>query len=469
MDVTGKNILIVGAARSGLAAAEFLAARGAQVTVTDQRPESALLAETERMRAIGVGLDLGGHTDHLFVTADEIVISPGVPLTIAPLQKAAAAGVPIIGEIELAARYLKGRIVAITGSNGKTTTTTLIGKILADAGLPVQVGGNIGTAAIGLVAQSREDGFTVLETSSFQLETINTFRPQVALLLNVTPDHLDRYPSFEAYRDAKLQMFRNQGPDTLAVLNADDPSTPLALEHLAVNQASFVLFSRTRELEHGVFARGQELISRANGHERVILNRSDIYIRGDHNVENVLAAVCAALACGASPDQIRESIRTFHGVEHRLEWVTEVNQIQFFNDSKATNVDATIKAIEAFPGNLFVILGGKDKGSDYSPLVPLLNERARGVILIGAATERIATALEAKLDDDILLTRCHSMQDAVETGFRQAAPGEIILLAPACASFDMFDNFEHRGRVFKAETFRLKEHFEQQQLELSHG
>ncbi|MBX7222021.1 MAG: UDP-N-acetylmuramoyl-L-alanine--D-glutamate ligase [Blastocatellia bacterium] len=468
MDVTGQRITVVGAARSGLAAAEWLAKRGAQVVLTDQRSEAALGAEAARMRSLGVVLDLGGHQETHFLNADEIVVSPGVPLTIAPMHRAAAAGVSIIGEIELAARFLKGRIVAITGSNGKTTTTTLIGEMLKDGGFPTLVGGNIGTAAISLVDQSCDDGFTVLETSSFQLEGIRDFRPDVGLLLNITPDHLDRYPDFDAYAEAKFRMFLNQTADTLAVLNADDPLTPKALERLQARNATFVLFSRTRELPEGLFVRGNDIISRTPLGEKVLLHRSDIGIRGEHNVENVLAALCAGLACGVAPQQLAQTVTEFKGVEHRLEWVAEVEQVRFFNDSKATNVDAAMKAIEAFPGNLFVILGGKDKGSDYRPLVPLLNERARGVILLGAATEVIASQIEAELDADVLVTRCESMREAVETGFRQAAPGEVVLLAPACASFDMFENFEHRGRVFKEEVNHLQTRAASQRA-LSHG
>jgi UDP-N-acetylmuramoylalanine--D-glutamate ligase len=453
MTTEKKKILIVGGGRSGAAAAAFLAARGDRVTLTDRRTELASGAEAERLRALGVTLALGAHAERDFLDADEIVVSPGVPLTIEPLRGAVAAGVPIIGELELAARHLKGRIVAVTGSNGKTTTTTLIGEILKDAGFATQVGGNIGTAAISLADASRDDGFTVLECSSFQLETVQAFRPQVGVLLNITPDHLDRHGSFEAYADAKRQMFRNHGVDTLAVLNADDPSTPKILETLARRSASTALFSRTRELEEGMFVRAGDIVCRTRNAEKILMNVRELQLRGGHNVENVLAALCAALACGAAPESARRTIQNFRGVEHRLEFVAEINGVSFFNDSKATNVDASIKALEAFPENLHAILGGKDKDGDYAPLAPLLSERAKTVLLIGAAAEKIARALDGRLRTPAI--RSASLEDAVRDAFRRAVPGDVVLLAPACASFDMFQNFEHRGAVFKSAVAQL--------------
>jgi UDP-N-acetylmuramoylalanine--D-glutamate ligase len=433
MTTEKKKILIVGGGRSGAAAAAFLAARGDRVTLTDRRTELASGAEAERLRALGVTLALGAHAERDFLDADEIVVSPGVPLTIEPLRGAVAAGVPIIGELELAARHLKGRIVAVTGSNGKTTTTTLIGEILKDAGFATQVGGNIGTAAISLADASRDDGFTVLECSSFQLETVQAFRPQVGVLLNITPDHLDRHGSFEAY--------------------ADDPSTPKILETLARRSASTALFSRTRELEEGMFVRAGDIVCHTRNAEKILMNVRELQLRGGHNVENVLAALCAALACGAAPESARRTIQNFRGVEHRLEFVAEINGVSFFNDSKATNVDASIKALEAFPENLHAILGGKDKDGDYAPLAPLLSERAKTVLLIGAAAEKIARALDGRLRTPAI--RCASLEDAVRDAFRRAVPGDVVLLAPACASFDMFQNFEHRGAVFKSAVAQL--------------
>ena len=441
MQVEGKKILVVGLARSGVAAAEFLAARGAQVTVNDAKPE-ADLPEAAGLRGKGIDVVAGAHPRALFETADLIVVSPGVPLALEVFAAARAAGVPIIGEPELAAAFLRGRLVGITGSNGKTTTTTLIGELLRGAGLPTQVGGNIGTALISLVETSREDGFTVVELSSFQLEAVERLHLHVALHLNLTPDHLDRYPSMEAYAEAKANILRNQTAADVAILNADnDWSAKLASR----TPARVVLFSRLRELEEGIFLRDARIVCRRNGVEETLLARDDIRLPGDHNVENVMAALAAGLACGAPVASMRETVRRFQGVEHRLEFVAEIDGIRFFNDSKATNVDAAIKCIEAFEKGVLVILGGKDKGSDYAPLAPLVRERCEHVILLGAAADKIAAALA----DTKPLHRAASMPEAVAIGRRLGRPGDIVLLAPSCASFDMFDNYEHRGRVFK--------------------
>ncbi len=436
-----KNVLVVGAAKSGLAAADFLLARGARVTVNDAKPESELSVAAE-LKARGIKVIAGSHPTELFEKADLIVASPGVPLALEPFQKAKAAGVEIISEIELAARFLKGRLIGITGSNGKTTTTTLIGELLRQAGLPTQVGGNIGTPLITLVEGSRVDGFTVIELSSFQLEAVETLRLFAAVLLNITPDHLDRYASLDDYAAAKARIFLNQTPEDLAVLNADDARVMAMSQQ---TKAHVVYFSRQRELAEGIFLRGTDIISRSGSAEQVLLNRTEIGLRGDHNLENVMSALAVGLVCGVSPEAMRATISNFRGVEHRLEFVTAVHGVNFYNDSKATNVDAAIKSLEAFPGNLIPILGGKDKGSDYTPLAPLVRERCEHVILIGAAANKI----EAALQHTKPLHRAATMPEAVELGFKLARAGDTVLLAPACASFDMFDNYEHRGRVFK--------------------
>ena len=441
MQVAEKNILVVGLARSGVAAAEFLAARGARVTVNDAKPESEL-KDAHSLRAKGIEVVGGSHPRELFETSDLIVVSPGVPLALEPFKLAQAAGVPIIGEVELAARFLRGRLVGITGSNGKTTTTTLVGELLKDAGLPTQVGGNIGTPLISLVETSTEDSVTVVELSSFQLEAVEQLHINVALLLNITPDHLDRYDSMEDYAAAKANIFRHQTANDVAVLNADND---WAMREGEKSAARRICFSRLKELEEGVFLRGEQIIERSKNGERVLLNCADIPLPGDHNVENVMAALAAGLACGASPNSMRQTVRNFKGVEHRLEFVAEIHGVKFFNDSKATNVDAAIKCLEAFAGGVIVILGGKDKGGDYAPLAPLVRERCEHVILIGAAADKIGAALENTKP----LYRAVTMPDAVKLGLELGRPGDVVLLAPACASFDMFDNYEHRGKVFK--------------------
>ncbi len=447
-DYTGRRLVVVGAGVSGVEAARFLLARGAQVTLSDRRPLDKLPAAVTGLRSQGVTLETGGHTLQTFLDADEIIVSPGVPTGLEPLQRARQAGVSVIGEIELAFRHLRGRIAAVTGSNGKSTTTALIGHLLAAAGLPTQVGGNIGVAAASLVETSRADGWTVLECSSFQLETVVAFRPRIGALLNIAPDHLDRHGTLENYIAAKLNLFRRFDGETLAVLNADDATTPRAQSLLATRGAPVVLFSSRRELDEGLFARGEEIICRASGAERVLGRRADLPLPGRHNLENALASLAVALAAGAAPEDAPAALRAFRGLEHRMEFVAEAGGIRYFNDSKATNVAAAQVAIESFPRGLHVILGGLDKGSDFAPLAESLATRAASVALIGQAAEKLAAALAGRLAQPV--TRHASLEAAVRALAARAAPGDTILLAPACASFDMFDDFEHRGRVFKA-------------------
>ena len=446
MEVAGKKVLIIGAARSGIACARFLAKRGATVALNDRKPLEEWSPEARALKAEGVGLLPGEVPMWLLDQVGLVVMSPGVPSKVIPARYAERAGAEVIGEVELASRFLRGRVVAITGSNGKTTTTTLVGEILKDAGTPVQVGGNIGTALISMVESSRDDGWTVVEVSSFQLETIRDFHPAVAMVLNVTPNHMDRYETLNDYAAAKHRIFRNQTPEDVAILNADDP---LVASWAPGLRAHVVPFSVRRELEEGLFLRnGREIVSRTREAERVLLARDEMQLRGLHNVENVLAALAAGLACGAPPDSMRETVRRFKPVEHRLEFVAEVDGVKFYNDSKATSVDATVKALEAFAdeeGKVVLILGGLGKQAPYAPLGPLVRERARRLVLIGADAETI----ERELGGDAQTLRADSMGDAVRKAREAARPGDIVLLAPACASFDMFKSFEHRGEVFK--------------------
>src|SRR6266498_3982282 len=345
MNVAGKRVLVLGAARSGIACAKFLAAHGATVALSDAKPIEKWSSEALALKSNGVGLVPGEVPGWLLDNVDLVVISPGVPTKAVPLRYAERAGAEVIGEVELASRYLKGRIVAITGTNGKTTTTSLIAELLKDAGMPTLVGGNIGTPLISLVESSRDDGWTVVELSSFQLETIKEFHPAVALVLNVTPNHMDRYESFTDYAAAKHRIFMNQEPGDVAILNADDETVSSWASGLRANVASF---SVKHQLEEGLFLRGREIVSRSCERERVLLQRHEMKLRGLHNVENVLAGLAAGLACGAAPDSMRETINHFQPVEHRLEFVAEINGVKFYNDSKATSVDATVKALEAF-------------------------------------------------------------------------------------------------------------------------
>jgi UDP-N-acetylmuramoylalanine--D-glutamate ligase len=454
VEVKGVKVLVIGAARSGVACARFLAERGATVALNDRKPLEEWSEQALALKDVGVGCLPGDVPMWLLDQVELVVISPGVPSKIIPARYAERAGAEVIGEVELAARYMRGRMVAITGTNGKTTTTTLTGELLRDAGLHVQVGGNIGTPLISMVDSSREDGWTVAELSSFQLETIVDFHPQVALVLNVTPNHMDRYESLTDYAAAKHRIFRNQVAGDVAILNADDE---IVASWAGGLRAHVTLFSVRRELDEGLFLRnGAELVSRTRGGERVLALRDEIALRGLHNVENVLAALAAGLACGASPDSMRETIRRFRPVEHRLEQVAEIAGVRFYNDSKATSVDATLKALEAFkdePGRIVLILGGRGKQAPYAPLAPLLREKARRLVLIGEDAATIETELRGVVESE----RANDMADAVRRAYRAAHEGDTVLLAPACASFDMFRSFEHRGQVFKDAVAQMKE------------
>jgi UDP-N-acetylmuramoylalanine--D-glutamate ligase len=445
MDVRGKKLLVIGAARSGIACAKFLLARGATVALNDAKPFEKWSAEAQALRNEGVGCLAGEVPSWLLDQIELVVLSPGVPSKAIPIRYAERAGAEVIGEVELASRYLKGRIIGITGSNGKTTTTQLTGELLKDAGLPTQVGGNIGTPLISLVETSQEDGWTVVELSSFQLETIKGFHPKVAAALNVTPNHMDRYESFTDYAAAKHRIFMNQTPEDLAVLNADDEIVSSWGAGLRAHVSSF---SVKRELEEGLFLRDRQIVSRSAGRESVLLNSQEMKLRGLHNVENVLAAISIGLACGAGPESMRETIKRFEPVEHRLEFVTEIRGVKFYNDSKATSVDATLKALEAFqddPGKVVLILGGRGKKAPYAPLAPLVSEKVRKLVLIGEDADTIA----AELGEFATFEKGKDMADAVTLSFNAADVGDTVLLAPACASFDMFDTYEHRGRIFK--------------------
>ncbi|PYS69558.1 MAG: UDP-N-acetylmuramoyl-L-alanine--D-glutamate ligase [Acidobacteria bacterium] len=453
MEVAGKKVLIVGAARSGIAAARFLISRGATVALNDAKPLEKWSEAALELKELGVGLLPGEPPMWLLDQLELVIVSPGVPATIIPIRYAERAGAEVIGEVELAYRYLKGRIVAITGSNGKTTTTSLIGELLRDAGLNVQVGGNIGNALVSMVESSRDDGWTVVELSSFQLETIKQFHAQIAVVLNVTPNHMDRYESFNDYAAAKHRIFMNQAANDFAVLNADDQ---VVSSWTSALRARVTEFSVRKELTEGVFLRGDELVVRSMEGEQVVLRASEMKLRGLHNVENVAAGIAAGLAAGATLESMRETVKRFNPVEHRLEFVTEINGVKFYNDSKATSVDATLKALEAFagePGRVVLIIGGRGKKAPYAPLADLVKAKVRKLVLIGEDADTVAN----ELGDYAPMERGSDMRDAVKRSFEIAEPGDVVLLAPACASFDMFETFEHRGRVFKEEVLALRE------------
>ena len=441
MDVKGKRVLVVGLGKSGIASALFLADRGARVEVSDTKSEEELHHEIPQLLDRGIGVEAGFHGERTFTEQQLIVISPGVPYDVPQLVQARQAGIPVIGELELAARYLKGQIIAITGSNGKTTTTALTGEIIAAGAKKTLVGGNIGTPAISFVDEATDDTWIVLEVSSFQLETIQTFRPKIAMVLNVTPDHLDRHHTFEIYASAKARVFENQTATDYTLLNADD-ATCAAMA--AQTRAAVCWISRQHPVERGAFVRGDNIVWIDGGHEQPIVPISEIGLKGAHNLENVLAGVCAGMLAGVAPPDIRRAVANFKAVEHRLEFVAAVRGVAYYNDSKATNVDATIKALESFPGRIHLILGGKDKGSDYSVLNQLLAERVKRVYTIGAAAAKIESQIKGAP-----VVSSGTIDNAVRKAAETATDGDIVLLAPACASFDQFMSYEHRGRVFK--------------------
>jgi UDP-N-acetylmuramoylalanine--D-glutamate ligase len=423
MNLKGANVVVVGMAKSGAAAIRLLREKGAHVRAVDEK----LTGEVE-------GIPIEPQVADSFHDADLVVISPGVPIDLDVLI-----GLPVIGELELASYYLQGDTIGITGANGKTTTTALAGHILREAGIPCQVGGNIGTPPTAMIATSRAGQWNVLELSSFQLETIENFHAKIGAALNVTPDHLDRHHTFERYAAAKARLFETQRAGDFAILNADDPT---CVSYAALTQATPVWFSSTRAVSPGLCVDGATI--RFDGEP--LMDTRDIPLRGRHNVENTMAAAAAARLAGATLAQIAVAVRTFPGVEHRLELVREIGGVAYYNDSKATNVDATLKALDAFPGRLWLILGGKDKGSDYGPLREPIHEKARAALLIGAAASKIAS----QIDGAAPIVQSGTLDAALETAWRKAEPGDIVLLAPACASFDQFENFEHRGKVFKS-------------------
>jgi UDP-N-acetylmuramoylalanine--D-glutamate ligase len=435
------RVLVVGLARTGVATADFCVAHNAIVTATEWRKEAELGDIPAKLRDSNVSLELGGHTEKTFLAQDLIIPSPGVRADDPFLVAARAKGITIWSEIELAYRFLNGKLIGITGSNGKTTTTTLVHHILKSAGVETIMAGNVGTPLISVVEKLTSNTVAVVELSSFQLELIETFRPDIGVLLNLTPDHLDRHKILEAYGAAKARLFENQTELDAAVLNLDKPLA----RQIAPAKSQIFWFSRRQGVAQGACVRGEDILVLRGKTEEFVMKLREIPLPGTHNVENVLAAVTAARLAGVDANKIGDAVRSFKGVEHRLEFVAEIGGVLYYNDSKATNVDATLKALDAFPGRILVILGGKDKGSDYTVLREPLREKAILVLLIGAAAEKI----ESQITGSVTTERAGTLDYAVQMASRSAQPGDIVLLAPACASFDQFQNFEQRGQIFK--------------------
>jgi UDP-N-acetylmuramoylalanine--D-glutamate ligase len=444
--VRGKQVTVVGAARSGVAAAHLLARRGASVLVADLRRD---IPEAAELRAAGVRLELGSNAAESLRRSDLVVLSPGVSPDESGVAAARAAGVPVIGELELASRWLRGRIVAITGTKGKSTTTTLTGRMLEAGGLRVRVGGNIGLALSAQVDDSTDDTIHVVEASSFQLETTETFRPWVAVLLNFSPDHLDRHVTVEAYADAKSRIFVNQTAADWAVLNADDPAV---LQMAAAAPSQRLVFSMSDSLASGVVLRGDEIVRRTDQGEQPLVPLSSVQLLGRHLIADVLAASAVASLAGVDSEAMTRAVGEFKGLEHALEPVAEIGGVLFVNDSKATNVEAARRAIESFE-RIVVIMGGRFKGGDLRELREPLASRAGVVVAIGEARGLI----RAELGDAVPVHEADDMNTAVRTAFASAPPRGAVVLAPACASFDMFRDYAERGRVFKQEVARLQE------------
>jgi len=447
----GVPVVVVGLARSGIAAAEFLARQGASVVATDLKNEGELPEEALGLRALGVRLDLGGHRPETFAGASMVVVSPGVSWERPELVAAREAGAEVMAEIELAYRQLRGRLAAVTGTKGKSTTTAALGAVLREAGLDVRVGGNIGAPLIGLVEGSTEATVFAVEVSSFQLEGTTRFHPEVAVWLNLSPDHLDRHPSLEAYVAAKARVFARQDKTDWAVVNADDP---LVLEQARRAQARLLRLRVTGEPlaeGDGAFFRGDGAWIRREGREERLFSRGDVRVPGRHLAGDLLAAAAVARLLGARPDAVARGIASFRGVEHVLEHVATIDGVAFYNDSKATNVAAAIRSLEAFDGRVLVILGGRYKGGDFAALAPRLRARGSRVLAIGEARDRIHVAL----GEDVPVDACASLREAAERGRSLAEPGDTVLLAPACSSFDMFRDYAERGRRFKEEVRKL--------------
>jgi UDP-N-acetylmuramoylalanine--D-glutamate ligase len=445
--VDGLRVLVVGGARSGVAAADLLVRRGASVTLTDLREH---VDGEDRLRSAGVELELGTHREDAFTAADLIVTSPGVPWHHAALDAARRAGVPVIGELELAWRWLRGRVVAITGTKGKSTTTTLTGRMLEAGGHRVLVGGNIGDALSAQVDASTDDTIHVVEASSFQLEASDTFRPWIAALLNFSPDHLDRHADVAEYEAAKRRIFSNQTSDDWAVLNADDPITVSMAEG---GSARRLLFSVNAPIGEGVTVHGGSIVRRSKAREDPLVPLASIRLLGPHLVADVVAAASIAALVGVDAVAMTRAVEGFAGLEHALEPVGVVGGVHFVNDSKATNVEAARRAVESFGDGLVVIMGGRYKGGDFAELRELLSRRAATVVAIGEARVRI----HAALDGVVAVHDAEDMSSAVRTAFASAAPGRTVVLAPACSSFDMFHDYAERGRVFRQEVRRLQE------------
>ncbi len=449
MELKDRKVLVVGIGETGKALCNFLLEKGAKIMISEIN-EKADVPKEIRDRAVHI--ELGRHTVNTFEKADLIIVSPGVPMYIEPILKAKERGVKVIAEVELAFLELKGKIVGITGSNGKSTTVSLTHKIISDSGRRAYLCGNIGTPLISFVKNSRDDDIYVVELSSFQLEGIEKFKPNISSILNITPDHLDRYHEFNEYVEAKKRIFINQLEEDFAVINLDDPVCSKFEKEI---NAKLYFFSRRRELERGAYVKDGKIYYK-DEEDSEIMEVEKIPLIGVHNLENVLASIAISVLSGVEKNGIEKSVTEFRGLEHRMEYAGRIGNVVFYNDSKATNVDASLKSIQSFEGDIVIIMGGRDKGGDFSILRDEIKKRVKGIVLIGEAKEKIRKALSGICE----MKEVEDMGSAVKVAFEMAYPSGIVLLAPGCASFDMFRNFEHRGKVFKEEVLKLVKYHE---------
>lgn len=448
--IKGK-ITVVGAARSGVAAAKLLKSQGAQVFVSDKESAEKLTSHISSLTSAGIPYEVGGHTDRVY-DCSLMVISPGVPSDTPVVVEAQRRRIKVVSELELASWFCKAPILAVTGSNGKTTTTTLLGRIFEHAKKKCVVAGNIGTAFSNFVLDLDQTAVAILEVSSFQLDHIESFHPKVALILNITPDHLDRYgKSFEKYIASKRRVFENQTMNDFLVYNFDDPVTSLEVRKHAASRVQLLPFSVKTKLDKGAYVESGKLTIAEHGEAEEVVATTEISMRGVHNLYNSMAASLAAKAMGIPLEAIRQSLKRFEGVEHRLEFVRERNGVKYVNDSKATNVDSVWYALQSFEEPLIVLVGGRDKGNDYSKLFDLVRERVKAIIAIGESADKVVKAFQGVTK----VEKAQSMEEAVQKAETLAVHGDVVLLSPACASFDWFENFEHRGRVFKEIVQRL--------------
>jgi len=462
MDLNHKNILIVGLGISGIAAARFAKKKGASVTVTDMADEKKLGSYAPMAHKLGVNMELGNHNIETFERSDLIVVSPGVPHTILPIKRAIAKGIPVLGELELAARYIREPVIAVSGTNGKTTTATLLGSMLESSGFKVFVGGNIGNPLIDYADKRGTADIVVAEVSSFQLDTIDTFRPHVGVLLNITADHLDRYPDFKSYARSKGRLFENQRQSDIAVLNGSDPIISSVTKDL---NARKLLFrhqenSQAKDSENALISRGNpstpaNITIRMKGHQQISFDLSGTNFPGRHNLENAAAASLAAIAVGGTPEGVQSALKNFKGLPHRIEYIETINHVRFFDDSKATNVDAVIRALETFGEPIILIMGGRDKGGDFRKLLEPVRQHIKKLIVMGEARDNIKSVLEDICREGA--QTASTMEDAVFSAYRAASPGDIVLLSPGCSSFDMYSSYAERGEDFCRAISNLKE------------